>query len=138
MITAVDSNVLIDEFGSDPVFGPASAAGLRAALREGRLVACEVVWAEVSAFFPSVSVAEQSFNRLGLEFSAIAPDSAGDAGIAWKAYRERGGPRTRIAADFLIGAHALFQADRLLTRDVTFFHSCFKRLAILDPAKSRR
>ena len=138
MITAVDSSVLIDEFGSDPVFGANSADALRTALREGRLVACSVVWAEVSASFPSPAMARQAFSRLGLEFSTLAPETALQAGMAWKGYRERGGPRTRIAVDFLIGAHALLQADRLLTRDGGFFRSCFRRLSILDPANSLR
>ncbi|HTS69938.1 MAG TPA: VapC toxin family PIN domain ribonuclease, partial [Terriglobia bacterium] len=41
--------------------------------------------------------------------------------------------RTRVVADFLIGAHALHNADRLLTRDRGFYRSYFKRLTILDP-----
>jgi hypothetical protein len=34
---------------------------------------------------------------------------------AWRRYRVGGGPRDRIAADFLIGAYALVVADLLLT-----------------------
>jgi predicted nucleic acid-binding protein len=51
MITAVDTNVLLDVFGADPEFGQRSAEALRACLREGRLVACEVVWAETASFY---------------------------------------------------------------------------------------
>src|SRR5205814_8621544 len=46
-----------------------------------------------------------------------------EAGVSWKSYRERGGQRTRVAADFLIGAHAFLQADRLLTPDRGFYRS---------------
>jgi len=38
-----------------------------------------------------------------------------------------------VVADFLIGAHALEQADRLLTRDRGFHRSAFAGLAIVDP-----
>jgi predicted nucleic acid-binding protein len=43
MITAVDSNVLLDVFSADPTFGRASREALRRCLAEGRLIACDVV-----------------------------------------------------------------------------------------------
>ncbi len=134
MITAVDTNVLLDVFGSDPAFGPASANAVRAALREGRLVACEVVWAEVAGSFASAAAVQDVFDRLNLEFSPLSVETALEAGAAWRAYRARGGTRSRVIVDFLIGAHALLQADRLLTRDRGFYRSYFKRLTIMDPS----
>ena len=133
MITAVDSNVLLDVLGADPTFGPASANALRTVLREGQLLACEVVWAEVAGSFVSAAAARDALMLLNLEFSALTMEAALEAGLAWKAFRKQGGQRTRVAADFLIGAHALRQADRLLTRDRGFYRSCFKRLRIVDP-----
>lgn len=137
MITAVDSSVLLDVLSPDPVFGPASANAVRAALTEGSLAACEVVWAEVTGIFPSSAAAKEAIGRLGLEFSAITAETAFEAGQRWKAYRARGGARSRVTAVFLIGAHALLQADRLLTRDRGFYRAYFKHLPILDPTRSK-
>jgi predicted nucleic acid-binding protein len=38
-----------------------------------------------------------------------------------------------VAADFLIGAHALVQCERLLTRDRGFYRGCFTGLKVLEP-----
>jgi predicted nucleic acid-binding protein len=53
VITAVDTNILIDILEPDPVFGQASKQALRRCLREGSIIACEVVWAEVVTAYSS-------------------------------------------------------------------------------------
>lgn len=136
MITAVDTSVLIDVLAPDPTFGPGSAGALREAISHGRLVACAVVWAEVSARFDESDEAAQVLGRLTVAYSAMDVTSAHDAGRVWRAYRERGGKRERVIADFLIGAHARGNADRLLTRDRGFFRACFDGLTVVDPSDS--
>ncbi len=70
---------------------------------------------------------------LGAAFSPLEKPSADRAGQAWRSYRKRGGCRQRMIADFLIGAHASLQADRLLTRDRGFYRSYFPDFAVVDP-----
>ena len=134
MITAVDTSVLLDVFGPDPKFGPGSKHALQRVLREGTLVACEVVWAELGAAFPSEELLERTLEHLGVRFEPLSQQAGLRAGSAWREYRARGGRRERVAADFLIGAHALTSADRLLTRDRGFFRDYFTGLSILDPS----
>lgn len=138
MITAADTTVLIDVFGPDPVFGARSRDALRAAIADGSVIACEMVWAEVVATFPSAPEAEQALGQLGIDFSPIGAEAAVLAGVSWRSYRRSGGPRTRLIADFLVGAHAKIQADRLLTRDRGFYRTYFKELQVLDPSVSIR
>jgi hypothetical protein len=133
VITAVDTSVLLDLFGADPTFGSRSREAMRSCIAQGRLVACEVVWTEVATFFSPAADARKAMEGLGVDFSAFTLEAALEASQAWKSYRKQGGQRTRGAADFLIGAHALCQADRLLTRDRWFDRSSFKRLTIVDP-----
>lgn len=132
MITAVDTSILVDVFGNDPVFGGTSAEGLRNGLRTGSLVVCDVVWAETRAVFSDHGSFITAMTTLGVKFSPVTEKSADYAGEAWKAYRKSGGKRTRVMADFMIGAHALRQADQLLTRDRGYFRSYFSGLKLVD------
>lgn len=136
MITAVDSSVLLDVLTADPEFGHRSRAAIRAAIAEGSLLACEVVVAEVAAFFPVAEDVSTALSSMGVDFDPLTERAAVGAGRAWRAYRERGGRRDRLIADFLVGAHARAQADRLLTRDRGFYRTYFAELQILDPSRA--
>jgi hypothetical protein len=134
MITAVDTSVLIDVFRNDPDHGRLSADALRRCIREGRLVVCDIVWAELAGLFPSRKMLEEQMGRLKIDLVPMERAAASLAGETWRQYRSRGGKRKRIIADFLIAAHAQVQCDRLLTRDRGFCRDYFKKLTVIDPS----
>jgi predicted nucleic acid-binding protein len=80
------------------------------------------------------TTSHEAMAKLGVGYSPVEQKAASTASRAWRKYLVRGGRRQRVAADFLVGAHAFEQANRLLTRDRGFYHDYFARLSVVDPS----
>lgn len=100
---------------------------------EGDLVICDVVAAEYFALLMDDEKFEATLRGLGIGFSPIRIESARHAGRIFRRYRNRGGPRANLVPDFLIGAHAIEQADRLAAVDRGYLRRYFPKLRILRP-----
>ena len=130
---AVDSSVLLDVLTDDPRFAGVSEACLGDALVGGDLVICDAVVAEVQTMLETRDTAMDTLGSLGIRYLATSEQAAVRAGHMQRRFRDRGGRRERVVADFLIGAHALLQCDGLITRDASFFRDYFKGLKIIVP-----
>ena len=130
MTTAVDTNILVDITAPDGTIGLASRELLRIAYDRGPIIVCDIVYAEPVPNFESRDALDAALHVIGATVSPIDMDIAFIAGLRWGQYRRAGGPRTRILADFLIGAHALAAADAFLTRDSGFYATYFPELQI--------
>lgn len=133
MITAVDTNILLDVLLNDPAHADSSEGVLEQAYDEGALVISEVVYAELAPRFQNQSQLDRVLQELNVDMVAAGADVAFLAGKKWSEYRRSGGTRARLLADFLIGAHAQLRAERFLTRDRGFYRSYFADLVLLEP-----
>ena len=129
MISAVDTSVLLDVLCDDPDHAKDSAALVRRAMEEGQLVVCETVIAELRPALGEEDLL--CFLRdWRIEFVPNSLESALLAGRHFFEYVKRGGPAKRVLPDFLVGAHALTHAERLLARDRGYLRDYFKKLKV--------
>ncbi|MDZ4742540.1 MAG: type II toxin-antitoxin system VapC family toxin [Verrucomicrobiota bacterium] len=133
MVTAVDSSVLIDVICDDAKFADKSIATIKKARDEGQIIICECVLAEISpALYPTDIASFLSTWDIG--FKPSSEETARLAGEFYTLFCKRKSSG-HILSDFLVGAHAIVYADRLLTRDKGYYRDYFKKLKILDPSK---
>ena len=132
---AIDSSVLIDVLAGDPHFAEASEACLSEALGAGDVVVCDAVVAEMHTLLANSEATMEGLSSLGIRYLATSEQAAVRAGHMQRRFRDRGGRRERVVADFLIGAHAFLQCDALVTRDAGFFREYFKGLKVIEPRR---
>lgn len=132
MITAIDTSVLI-AIGKEESNAGEWKDVLVEVRREGELIICEVVAAEFFSLVMDQSSFHKFMSQLGVLFLPISVDSAVYAGRIFHQYRRQGGPRHHLIPDFLVGAHALKQADQLAAIDRGYLRRYFPNLKILLP-----
>jgi predicted nucleic acid-binding protein len=154
VITAVDTNIFLDVLLPDPEFVDSSGDSLAAAWSDGALVICAPVYAELAARFPGHVQLDEFLSATGVRLDSLGPEALYIAGSAWREYsrhrpdglicatcgeknsfecskcRSSIRPRQHVIADFIIGAHAATQSDRLLTRDAGYYRTYFPSLTL--------
>ncbi|MDA2934645.1 type II toxin-antitoxin system VapC family toxin [Acidobacteria bacterium AH-259-D05] len=130
---AVDSSIILDVLLDDPEFGQRSLTLLEKYFARGLLVICPVAFAESAACLAPPSRFIEVSLGMNLSYEDFDSEVCVLAAEMWRQYRSRGGSKRRVLADFLIGAHAQFRADLLLTRDRGFYRTYFQDLKVLEP-----
>ncbi|MFN7926042.1 MAG: type II toxin-antitoxin system VapC family toxin [Bryobacteraceae bacterium] len=131
MITAVDTNILLDILRPNEGFVEQSAAALNASASVGSLVVADMVYAELCAHFSDQGECDAFLKDAGIRADSLSREALFLGGQAFRKYRRRGGSRTTLLADLLVGAHATVQASQLLTRDRGFYRDYFPGLRLV-------
>lgn len=129
----VDTNVLVDVIDDDSAWFEWSARQLRMQRRVHELLVNPVIYAELSPNFASRQNLDAQIEGMELGFRDLPKSALYIAGMAHRHYRQAGGPRESILADFLIGAHAAVLGCGILTRDVRRYRRYFPRVPLVAP-----
>lgn len=127
----LDSNVLID------LLDPEAPAAIRDSIIELRAIHTphinEIVFAEISRGYSDADEVQAMLAALDIALVRLTLPDCHRAGTAFADYRRRGGERTTILPDFLIGAQAANRGWPLVTRDPKGFASYFPEIELIDP-----
>lgn len=159
MITAVDTNILFDILIPGEPHSDSSKRLLDKHLTSGKLILCEVVFAELAARFPSEQELKLFLAETGMRLVQSNEKSLHIAGMRWAEFARKSKKdrfacgncgtvlemscpkckavltrRELVLGDFLIGAHALVHADCLLSRDLGVYKDYFRDLKIVSSA----
>ena len=156
MITAVDTNIILDVLIPGEPFGKSSKKLLDHHLSKGKLIICEVVLAELAARFLSEEELTLFLADTGMGLVHSEEEALYMAGTRWAEYARKGAKnrfscgkcshafevtcpkcttvltkRLHVLGDFLIGAHALVHADCILSRDLGIYKAYFNDLKVV-------
>ncbi len=132
----VDTNVILDVIGADEEFGLISKGCLSRCAGTGVLIINPVIYAEVGAVIETIEELDELLPKSLFRRDPLPWEAAYLAGRAFRRYRSRGGKKSRVLADFLIGAHAVTEGMTLITRDQGYAKSF--QIAIEDPTEPHK
>lgn len=156
MISAIDTNILLDILIPDERYTESSKNLIEKFKEKGKLQICEIVYSELASQFPLSDELELFLQETGINLEHSNRKALSIAGERWKKYAAGRSQllqcavcgeklsvecpqcsniisrRQHIISDFIIGANALTHADLLLSRDRGYYKTYFKELVVKD------
>jgi len=132
-VILVDTNVLLDVLGYDPVWADWSRRQLNVAAVTDDIAINDIIYAELAVGYRRIEELDEMIVKAGIALAPIPRPALFLAGKAFRRYRDSGGGKTGVLADFFIGAHAVISDATLITRDARRYRSYFPGITLIAP-----
>ena len=129
----IDSNIILDVFLDDPVWGDWSESALENYCERAPLYINPVVYTEVSVGFERIEELERAMMQAGFKMLEIPREALFLAGKVFLRYRKNKGMKRSPLPDFYIGAQAAVLGMELMTRDVRRYRKYFPTVRLICP-----
>ena len=131
----VDSNVILDVFTDDPLWGDWSESMLDRYSVSHSIYINPIIYSEISIGFARIEELEEIIGNSGFQMRRIPREALFLAGKVFLQYRRAKGFKRSPLPDFYIGAHAAVEGMALLSRDVPRFQTYFPSIEVICPER---
>ncbi len=132
-MTLENTNVLLDVATDDPRWADWSERQLDAAISGDPVIVNDIAYAEFSVGYSRIEDADAFLADAGVDALPAPRPCLFLAGKVRRAYHARGGTRTGVLPDPLIGAHAAVAGVPLLTRDTARYRTNYLSVILIAP-----
>ena len=133
MTAFVDTNVLICLLKPQEPFHAWSISQLQNCKAMGPVIISDIVYCEFCVGMASQADVDAAVSSFGLQRFSGSDAALFRAAMAFKQYRRRGGVKTNVLPDFLIGAIAEVAGAPLITANRKDYVGYFPQLQIIAP-----
>lgn len=133
MTTFVDTSALLAMVNTGEPHHQWSIAKFNERRAEGPMVISDLVYCEFSSTLPTREATDVAISSFGLQRLRSSDDVHFHAGKAFLKYKKRGGTKTNVLPDFLIGALADLSGAPLMTANPRDVVGYFPNLEVIKP-----
>ena len=133
MTTFLDTCVLISLLNPQENFHRWSVEQFQNCKANGPAIISDIVYCEFSVGMASKAAVDEAVSQFGLDRLRANDAALFRAGLAYKLYKSRGGNKTNVLPDFLIGALADVAGAPLITTNPKDFTGYFPDLQVIKP-----
>ncbi len=133
MTTFLDTNIMIYLLDEQAEYHVWSTEQLALCKTNGPAIVSDIVYCEMAVGMASKAEVDEAIERFALERISSTDEVLYRAAVAFRKYKDNGGPKIIVLPDFLVGAVADVSGASLMTVNGGDFTHYFPDLEVISP-----